>query len=132
MSARAAAGWMIALLLAGCATSSGPVEAPTIDLEGTRWQIVYDNPNFGHRDYDLFFKAQGRLVNTHPDDKTTDNDTWTLRGRKITLRFNNGYAVYVGQLVDSDHMTGSATSVSGGAWNWKAIRWGPPVQLALP
>ncbi len=123
---------LISFLLAGCASVVGPNEKPAIDLVGTRWQIIYNNPYFGPRDYDLIFNDQGRLVSTHPDAKLPDNNTWELRGRKITLRFNRAYAVYTGELTDSDHMSGTATSESGGVWNWKATRWGPPLQLALP
>ena len=123
---------VVVFFLAGCASSTSPVENPALDLVGTRWRITYNNSTFGHRDYDLLFKADGQLLNTHPDNKNLANDTWKLIGRKITLRFHGGYAVYVGQLTDSDHMAGTATSDSGGVWSWTATRWGPPLELALP
>jgi hypothetical protein len=132
MISRAILFLLAGFFFAGCASSSGLVENPALDLVGTRWRITYTNSTFGHRDYDLFFKPEGQLLNTHPDNKTPANDTWKLSGRKITLRFHNGYAVYVGQLTDSDHMAGTATSDSGGVWSWTATRWGPPLQLALP
>jgi hypothetical protein len=116
----------VLLLIAGCATT--PRTTPDIpvlgDLVGSRWRLVYDNPNFGHREYDLVFLEAGKLINTHPNEKTPDDDRWESSGRKIVLRFNNGYAVYTGELSDDNHMAGNAASKAGGKWKWTAYRIG--------
>ena len=62
------------------------------------------------------------MINTHPNEKTPDDDTWKASGKKIVLRFNNGYAVYTGELSDRDYMAGTAASKAGGKWEWKAYR----------
>lgn len=91
-------------------------------LVGSTWRMVYDNPSFGHREYDLIFREKGRLINTHPNEKTPYDDTWEVNGKKVVLKFNNGYAVYKGELFDRNHMSGTATSKAGGTWKWKASR----------
>jgi hypothetical protein len=92
------------------------------DLIGSTWRLVYDNPRFGHRDYSLIFLENGKLINTHPNERTPDNDTWEINGRTAVLKFNNAYAVYTGQFSDRDHMSGSATSKTGGKWQWNSYR----------
>ena len=92
------------------------------DLVGSRWCLEYDSPNFGRREYHLIFREGGKVINTHPNERTPDDDTWEVRGKEVVLMFNNGYAVYTGELSDRDHMVGNATSKNGGAWEWKAYR----------
>lgn len=92
------------------------------DLIGTRWIITYHAPNEGAREYFLIFHENGVLENTHPNDKTFDNDTWALEGSGIVIRFNDGYAVYRGTFSDRDTMGGTATNKVGESWEWQATR----------
>jgi hypothetical protein len=92
------------------------------DLIDTRWIIVYHAPNEGDREYYLIFHENGVLENTHPNDKTHDNDTWALEGSEIVIRFNDGYAVYRGTFSDRDAMAGTATNKVGESWEWTASR----------
>lgn len=92
------------------------------ELVGSRWRLTYDSPSFGHREYDLIFHEAGKLMNTHPNEKTPDDDTWEAVGNKVELRFNNGYAVYRGEFSDQSHMSRTAASKAGGTWEWQAYR----------
>ena len=91
-------------------------------LVGSRWILVYDNPKFGKRKHDLHFAEGGKLVNKSPRETSRENDTWEMSGDKVILKFNNGFAIYTGELIDSHHMEGTATSATGGKWKWKAER----------
>ncbi|NJK35726.1 MAG: hypothetical protein HC919_12715 [Oscillatoriales cyanobacterium SM2_2_1] len=116
------------LLLTGCATTQRPQVSESqiavlSDLAESRWRLVYDNPSFGHREYDLIFREAGKLINTHSNEKTPDDDRWEASGKKVVLSFNNGFAVYKGELSDDgNQMSGTATSRTGGEWKWTAYR----------
>ena len=105
-----------------CAEQTNDPRDNVSELVGSRWRLAYDSPNFGHREYDLIFREAGKLINTHPNEKTPDDDTWEASGNKVELRFNNGYAVYRGEFSDRNHMSGTSTSKAGGTWKWQAHR----------
>ena len=115
-------GLLTLIQFPSCAEQTNDPQDNVSELVGSRWRLTYDSPNFGHREYDLIFREAGKLINTHPNEKTPDNDTWEARGNKIELRFNNGYAVYRGEFSDPNHMSGTSTSKAGGTWKWQAHR----------
>jgi hypothetical protein len=92
------------------------------ELIGTRWRIVYDAPRSGHMEYELSLLANGVLRNTHPNDKTYDNDTWEMVGSQIIIKFNDAYAVYTGDFIDFDTIAGTATNKVDEEWEWMAYR----------
>jgi hypothetical protein len=103
--------------------SQTPGYVPTEeDLTGSRWEIVSQAPNEPQLDYFLIFHEGGVLENTHPNDKTYDNDTWSIEGEEIVIRFNDGYAVYRGTFMDRNTMSGTATNQLGHSWEWTASR----------
>lgn len=65
------------------------------------------------------FAADGSFtyINTGVPDDSTHAETWKLEGMKITLSFNDGFAIYQG-LLDDDTMNGSATNTKGQSWTW--------------
>ncbi len=93
-----------------------------IDISETTWQLSYHNKHFGDRNYEIKFSVDGKLLNSHPNESTKDNDKWIQKQNHITLSFNDGYAVYKGKIVDSKTIKGTAKSLSGGRWKWKAIK----------
>ena len=99
-----------------------PRQRESVTLEGSRWTLAYDHPRFGSNEYTLVFHANGKLENHHPNESTPDNDRWEQRGDTIVLRFNDGFAVYEGEILDERTMSGVATSRTGGTWEWKAFR----------
>jgi hypothetical protein len=108
------------------AVASQPTESAIFDLLGSTWHVVYDNPTFGHVEYEIAFNAGGSLYNNHPNESTPDNDFWQQDGYVVTLSFNDGYAMYTGTLsADGTHMEGTASSDSGGDWTWYADRTSP-------
>ena len=118
----AVAGFPILLLCISSARGAGnpPDNVSEIELVGSCWCLIYDNPRFGHREYNLIFDKDDKLINHHPDEKTPDDDTREARGREVVFRINNNYAVYGGELSDLSHMSGTATSEVGRTWEWKA------------
>jgi hypothetical protein len=91
-------------------------------LIGSRWRLTYDNPKFGKRQHDLLFLENGKLINQSSHETSRENDTWEADGNKIVIKFNNGFAAYTGELSNDKHMAGTATSKTGGEWNWEAER----------
>ena len=65
------------------------------------------------------FAADGTFtyVNTGVPDDSTHGESWKLEGMKITLSFNDGFAIYQG-LLDDDTMNGSASNTKGETWTW--------------
>jgi hypothetical protein len=125
-----------ALLVCGCLVcgvlgltlslmSAGP--SPTSqDLVGSRWHMTYVSPSTGKpAEYYLTFQAAGKLKLSGPPGVTiitTGAYTWELDGTQITLRFNDGYATYEGQLSGGDFMSGTAENVKSFTWEWEARR----------
>jgi hypothetical protein len=109
-------------ILSNTSSSETQLFPISIDLVGTRWKIVYEAPSEGHREYELIFHENGRLENTHPNDKTPDNDTWELTRTEIILRFNDGYAIFRGKFKDYNTMFGIARNITGISWEWIAYR----------
>jgi hypothetical protein len=92
-----------------------------MDLTGTRWFIYYTEPSGDHYEYELGFRHNGRLQNTHPNDSTPNNDAWEQSGDVVTLLFNDAYATYTGTIV-GDTITGTAVNITGASWSWDAYR----------
>lgn len=69
--------------------------------------------------YEIFFKPNGHLYSYHPNDSSPENDYWKQRGKKITLRMNDNYAVYKGKLIQDSIMIGNGSS-KGYKWKWSA------------
>lgn len=67
----------------------------------------------------VHFAADGTFTytNTGVADDPTHDETWKLEGMKITMSFNDGYAVRQG-LLDDDTMNGSASNTKGENWTW--------------
>lgn len=107
-------------VVAGCA-SKKPVVRES-GLVGTKWRIVYDDPD-GHKDHELLFLSGGKISFRHPNDMTPDNDTWSQEGNQITLSVNSGYVIYTGTM-EGDRISGSALNIMRAKWNWVATREG--------
>jgi hypothetical protein len=138
-----------ALVLLNCATLQGLIEPPTFtptktatntpaptetstaslaalptenELIGTRWTLIDDAPNDGHREYDIIFHKDRRLETFHPNDNTPNNDSWKLVGTRLTMSMNNAYSVYIGNFVDANTIEGTAENTEQDTWEWVAHR----------
>ena len=67
----------------------------------------------------MHFNADGTFTytNTGAADDATHNETWKLEGMKITMSFNDGFAIRQG-LLDDDTMNGSGSNTKGASWTW--------------
>lgn len=92
------------------------------ELIGTRWTLLYDAPEDGRREYDIIFLEGRRLQTFHPNDNTPENDTWKLVGSQLTMSMNNGFAIYIGDFIDSDTIAGTAKNSDDESWEWTAYR----------
>lgn len=106
------------LLLTACRPSRNSVYVK--DITNSRWHVIYENPGFGHVEYDVVFLPGGKLFNDHPNEATPDNDRWSQKGNTVEMRFNDNFAIYKGRLTDATHMNGTAQSSTGGDWEWSA------------
>jgi hypothetical protein len=97
---------------------SDPSIKATAQLAGSRWELT-TNIN-GHVKTELVeFGANGKL-NYVP--ANTGEHSWEQVGNALRIRFNNGYAVYVGHLENDAKIVGKASNRYGGIWTWVAER----------
>lgn len=114
---------VIALAFSACDSMGGtkgyPVSAE--QMVNTIWKIKYESSSYGYIEYELVFQDGGKLVNTHPNDTTPDNDRWRVANNRVFIMFNNSYAVYEGLMSeDGKHLKGVAKNVTGKTWPWVA------------
>jgi len=94
-------------------------------LEGSRWDLVNIDSKFGDTKKVLVFHDHGKLEILDPDLHvvvTAGNDHWELRGEKVILRVNDGYAKYEGEILAKQMMIGVASNTAGFKWEWRAFR----------
>ncbi|MDB4306237.1 HEAT repeat domain-containing protein [bacterium] len=94
-------------------------------LEGSRWDLVNIDSKFGDTKKVLVFHEHGKLEILDPDPhvaETEGNDHWELRGEKVILRVNDGYAIYEGEIQADQMIVGRATNAAGFKWEWRAYR----------
>ncbi|MEO6115191.1 MAG: hypothetical protein ABIP33_02305 [Pseudolysinimonas sp.] len=67
----------------------------------------------------VHFAADGTFTytNTGVPDDPSHNETWKLEGMKITMSFNDDFAIRQG-LLDDNTMNGSASNTKGESWTW--------------
>ena len=96
---------------------------PELDLTNTVWRLSAEaDAAEGITPYLVTFARGGRLICTHPNDTTPDNDTWSQVGAKVRLAFNNSYAEYDLQFDDWTNIRGDAKNVTGLTWAASLVR----------
>lgn len=105
------------------AALQGQQTLQTPDLTGSLWRLSYRDPVEGtERRYRIGLRPAGQLLNGDDQDTTVGNDTWSQRGDRVTLSFNNGYAVYEGRLVaNGQRLEGTAQNAQT-SWPWRGDR----------
>lgn len=88
-------------------------------LAGSRWTVTYINAQGKEQKILLILRQDGVMQNRYPDHHNWDEDKWSQKGRKVTLSFSDGYAIYKG-VVKGRKMTGTATNQPGLTWAWTA------------
>jgi hypothetical protein len=87
-----------------------------LSISGTTWQ--YTDSDWT---YTITFSKSGKLVTTHPNDKTPNNDFWSQKGEIINFQFNDGTSKYTGKMESSKLIKGKAKSNTG-QWDWTLKR----------
>jgi hypothetical protein len=119
----AALAVIFTLFTSGCVTTSTPADqTATFDIVDSSWTLSFHNQKFGKKEFDLVFHDTGKLGYLSPHNTTPDNDLWEQHGNKVILKVNNGFAIYEGEFVDENTLSGTAKSKTGGSWEWKATR----------
>ncbi len=63
--------------------------------------------------YEVTFAENGKIITTHPNEITPDNDVWTQHNRNIEFSFNNEYSIYKGKRIDLYRTEGKAINSIG-------------------
>jgi hypothetical protein len=105
----------------------------TVDLTGSLWRLSYRDPvEETERRYRIGLRPGGQLLNGDDQDTTVGNDTWSQRGDRVTLSFNNGYAVYEGRLAaNGQRLEGTARNANG-TWPWRGDRLPQSADIPKP
>jgi hypothetical protein len=106
---------LLTFFLWGCLTTQGIDNIASI--AGTRWE--YPDEEWS---YEIEFGVNGRLITTHPNDTTLDNDYWEQEGNIVRFSFNNFYSEYEGEILTEDKIKGVAHNVKEESWDFQLIR----------
>jgi hypothetical protein len=104
---------------AGPAPSASPSDDFADPDPASLYNTTWSGPESNGLTLTVQFNADGTFTytNTGVPDDPSHNETWKLEGMKITLSFNDGYAIRQG-LLDDDTMNGSASNKKGENWTW--------------
>jgi hypothetical protein len=106
---------LLTFSLWGCLTTQ---EIDSIaSIAGTRWE--YSDEEWS---YEIEFGVNGRLITTHTNDTTPDNDYWEQEGNIVRFSFNNFYSEYEGEILTEDRIKGVAHNAKEESWNFQLIR----------
>lgn len=95
-----------------------PTNKASAQLVGSRW-VLTTNVN-GHVKTNLIELSANGKLNYVP--ASTGEHSWEQVGNAVRIKFNNGYAVYVGHLENEAKIVGKAGNRYGGIWTWVAER----------
>jgi hypothetical protein len=56
--------------------------------------------------YEVYFKKNGTIITTHPNDKTKENDFWEQNDTSIVFSFNDKSSNYKAQRIGKDTIKG--------------------------
>ncbi|MGD9682891.1 MAG: hypothetical protein AB7W16_17000 [Candidatus Obscuribacterales bacterium] len=99
-------------------SDSSKLVVPDRDLIGTRWTLT---PSEGSP-FEIEFEKDHDLLVRHLRLGRGAKPSWFLRGNKIELIFNNGYAIYKGRFVSKKKIKGTARNHHSESWLWTANR----------
>ncbi|HTF05881.1 MAG TPA: hypothetical protein VK826_17755 [Bacteroidia bacterium] len=97
--------------------SFGFVQTSSIDLAGTAW--VYIDEEWT---YEIVFDESGRLLTTHPNESTPNNDFWKQKAGTVNFSYNDGYSRYEGTIYGGDSIIGTARNKMD-SWKFKMYRF---------
>lgn len=91
-----------------------------LELVGSQWRLIKNDPNFGHSEFLLYFSEAGKMSFAN----LPLHDEWEINDKKVILKLNRDPNIhkYIGKLIDRDQMSGTTISQSGVEVEWKAYR----------
>lgn len=99
-------------------SDSSKLVVPDRDLIGTRWTL---RPS-GGTPFEIEFEKDHDLLVRHLRLGRGAKPSWFLRGNKIELIFNNGFAIYKGRFVSKKKIQGTGKNHHSESWLWTAKR----------
>ena len=106
---------LITTIFIGCSPLKKLTESE-ISVAGSTWEYSDDDWT-----YQIEFNENGKIKSTHPNDSTSENDSWNQLRTQIHFEFNNGFSKYDGKMKTVDLIVGEGKSKSG-KWKWKMKR----------
>lgn len=91
----------------------------TTDLTGTLWYVEASHPQIEPNHVEFLSNGTIRDSGVIPDEEGEEAYTWSQRGNKVTLSYNNGYSVHKGK-IHGNKITGKAKNKDGEKWTWTA------------
>jgi hypothetical protein len=99
--------------LMACSSTKNLTET---SLTGSTWKYIDEDDK-----YEITFGEDGKLITTHPNDVTPDNDIWSQDGALVHFEYNDGYSKYDGVMKSTNKILGEAKN-SRTSWAWKLKR----------
>ena len=117
-----AGAWTEAEYEALAATLEEDADSNSSAFADSAWDIEQHHPATGARVFEVRFYPNGVLENRHPNDRSPGNDRWRAEDERVTLLFNDSYAVYEGRMIEVGRVAGQARNRVGDVWDWSAVR----------
>lgn len=91
--------------------------AQTKDLTGTTWHMISEGIDIKPK-Y-ITFHPDGVFEDTYVAIEHGENYTWSQKGKKVVLRYNDNYSVHRG-VIKGNVITGKTKNKAGEKWTWTA------------
>jgi hypothetical protein len=96
------------------------LQPAAVTLAGSRWIVTSSSAR--SMPSEVLLTDDGTILRLDELNYGPIRDFWEQTGASVVLRRNGGYAIYRGELVSEDRITGSATSEAGAEWTWSAVQ----------
>jgi hypothetical protein len=93
----------------------------TQDLTGTVWFIEASRSDIESSYVEFHSNGTFSDSGVTPDIEGEGAYTWSQKGKKVTLRYNNSYSVHKGKIT-GNVIKGKTTNKAGEKWTWTATQ----------
>lgn len=93
----------------------------TKDLTGTIWFFESSHPDIESSYVEFHDNGTFSDSGVTPDTEGEGAYTWSQKGKKVTLRYNNSYSVHKGKIT-GNVIKGKTTNKAGEKWTWTATQ----------
>lgn len=95
----------------------------TKDLTGTIWFFESSHPEIESSYVEFHDNGTFSDSGVTPDAEGEGAYTWSQKGKKVTLRYNNSYSVHKGK-IQGNKIVGKTKNKAGESWTWTATAAG--------